>query len=325
MAMPRPSPRLAPVISTTGMSGHRGAISWKAPRAAKRREVEDGGRTDGGPDGGGGEARLRPRPSTVRRRRARRQARAANERRPTVTNDRPAARHSRPAVQKASVYSPVASGPIRRRARPARRPPGGSRRSSRTSRRCSRARTHPRSGARLAAPWRSSPDRRTRRTSPAPTSPRRACRAAPAATGHAASSSRAAGAGSRSDRSASPEAIVPAMSNSPIIASRRADRLDGMPTSWQAAMRCVPIRPLVLAPQMKKVAASSQNAGDRAPRARAASGASAGGVPVADAGGAVARQPEVLGPVAHEDRDDDEHHRRGWRRRARSPRASRAT
>ena len=46
-------------------------------------------------------------------------------------------------------------------------------------------------------------------------------------------------------------------------------------------MRCVPIRPLVLAPQTKKVAASSQNAGDRLPRASAASGASAGGVLVA--------------------------------------------
>ena len=34
-------------------------------------------------------------------------ARAANERRPTVTNDRPAPRHRRPAVQKAHVYSPV--------------------------------------------------------------------------------------------------------------------------------------------------------------------------------------------------------------------------
>ena len=46
----------------------------------------------------------------------------------------------------------------------------------------------------------------------------------------------------------------------PISASSCAERTAGMPTSWQAAMRCVPMRPLVLAPQTKKVPASTQNA-----------------------------------------------------------------
>ena len=73
------------------------------------------------------------------------------------------------------------------------------------------------------------------------------------------------------------------MSKIPISASSGADRTGGMPTSWHAAIRCVPISPLVLAPQMKKVPASTQKARVRTPRASARSGAIAFGGATGDA------------------------------------------
>src|SRR4051794_12076470 len=51
-----------------------------------------------------------------------------------------------------------------------------------------------------------------------------------------------------------------------MVASRPAATVVGMPWSLAAGMKCVPISPLVVIPQIAKLAASSQNAGTRAPR-----------------------------------------------------------
>ncbi len=56
-----------------------------------------------------------------------------------------------------------------------------------------------------------------------------------------------------------PDAMVPAMSNSPTSASSPAAVVFGMPWSCAAGMKCVPIRPFVVAPQIAKPPASSQN------------------------------------------------------------------
>src|SRR5437879_6154484 len=63
------------------------------------------------------------------------------------------------------------------------------------------------------------------------------------------------------------------MSNTPIRASMLAASTSGMPWSIEAGMRCVPTRPLVVAPQMKKLAASSQKVLLRAPVRRPSSAA----------------------------------------------------
>src|SRR5688572_12076105 len=62
------------------------------------------------------------------------------------------------------------------------------------------------------------------------------------------------------------------MSKMPIRASSCVDRIAEMPTSWHAAIKCVPMSPLVLAPQMKNVPARIQNAGVRDATAKASSG-----------------------------------------------------
>lgn len=56
-----------------------------------------------------------------------------------------------------------------------------------------------------------------------------------------------------------PEAMVPATSNTPMTASSEAAVVTGMPWSWAAGTKWVWIRPLVEAPQIAKVPASSQN------------------------------------------------------------------
>ena len=50
-----------------------------------------------------------------------------------------------------------------------------------------------------------------------------------------------------------------------MVASSPAATVVGMPWSLAAGMKCVPISPLVVIPQIAKLAASSQNAGTRAP------------------------------------------------------------
>ena len=50
-----------------------------------------------------------------------------------------------------------------------------------------------------------------------------------------------------------------------MVASSPAATVVGMPWSLAAGMKCVPIRPLVVIPQIAKLAASSQNAGTFAP------------------------------------------------------------
>ena len=51
----------------------------------------------------------------------------------------------------------------------------------------------------------------------------------------------------------------------PIAASKPAARTSGMPWSPHAGTKCVPIKPFVLAPQMKKLPDSSQKSRERAP------------------------------------------------------------
>ena len=63
-----------------------------------------------------------------------------------------------------------------------------------------------------------------------------------------------------------PDAVVPTRSNMPMTASRPAARTAGRPISPQKLIRCVPTRPLVVSPQMKKVANNSQKARVRAAR-----------------------------------------------------------
>jgi hypothetical protein len=72
--------------------------------------------------------------------------------------------------------------------------------------------------------------------------------------------------------------------NIPITASMEAAAVAAMPASEQAGIRCVPISPLVEAPQMKNVPASSQKS--RFPDASAkARNAVAIGLPVARGAG----------------------------------------
>lgn len=61
-----------------------------------------------------------------------------------------------------------------------------------------------------------------------------------------------------------PEAIVPTTSKIPMTASSDAAAVMGMPWSWEAGTKWVWIRPLVEAPQIAKVPASSQNGPVRA-------------------------------------------------------------
>ena len=50
-----------------------------------------------------------------------------------------------------------------------------------------------------------------------------------------------------------------------MVASRPAATVVGMPWSLAPGMKCVPINPFVVIPQIAKLAANSQNAGTRAP------------------------------------------------------------
>ena len=50
-----------------------------------------------------------------------------------------------------------------------------------------------------------------------------------------------------------------------MVASSPAATVVGMPWSLAAGMKCVPINPFVVIPQIAKLAASSQKAGTRAP------------------------------------------------------------
>lgn len=61
-----------------------------------------------------------------------------------------------------------------------------------------------------------------------------------------------------------PEKIVPMMSKIPMTASSEAAAVMGMPWSCAEGTKCVRIRPLVVAPQIAKVPASSQNGPVRA-------------------------------------------------------------
>lgn len=56
-----------------------------------------------------------------------------------------------------------------------------------------------------------------------------------------------------------PDAMVPAISKIPITASSEAAAVIGMPWSCAAGTKCVLTRPFVVAPQIAKVPASSQN------------------------------------------------------------------
>jgi hypothetical protein len=87
-----------------------------------------------------------------------------------------------------------------------------------------------------------------------------------------------------------PETVTPTMSKAPIAASSPAAWTSPIPWSCAAGIRWVPITPTVVAPQMKKVPASSQNARERAPTTRAPAVA-AKGLRGAATGGSTARPP----------------------------------
>lgn len=79
-----------------------------------------------------------------------------------------------------------------------------------------------------------------------------------------------------------PEAMVPTMSKSPTRASSPAAVVSAMPWSCAAGTKCVPTRPLVVAPQIANPPASSQKgrvraAAASAPSARVAAPPVAGG------------------------------------------------
>ena len=72
-----------------------------------------------------------------------------------------------------------------------------------------------------------------------------------------------------------------------MVASSPAATVVGMPWSLAAGMKCVPINPFVVMPQIAKLPASSQNAGTRAPiaarrtpRGKLAAGTTAGSAAV---------------------------------------------
>jgi len=94
-----------------------------------------------------------------------------------------------------------------------------------------------------------------------------------------------------SNRSESqPLPVVPIRSKIPITASRPAARTSGMPWSMHAGTRCVPTSPLVVAPQTKKLPASSQKSGlpalSRSTRSALASGCWREGTKAGMSGGA---------------------------------------
>ena len=70
-----------------------------------------------------------------------------------------------------------------------------------------------------------------------------------------------------------PDAIVPMTLQTPIAASMSAAPASEMPWSRQAGMKCVPMRPNVLAPHTKKLADRSQKSRDPTASPSAASGA----------------------------------------------------
>ncbi len=86
-----------------------------------------------------------------------------------------------------------------------------------------------------------------------------------------------------------PDAVVPMMSNTPMRASRLAAATGATPWSWAAGRKCVPMSPLVLAPQTKKLPASSQKV-PLCADSRSPAKATATGLPVAasDGGSSVA-------------------------------------
>src|SRR6058998_2535653 len=93
------------------------------------------------------------------------------------------------------------------------------------------------------------------------------------------------------------------MSSRPIEASKLAAMTSGMPCSIEAGIRCVPMRPLVLRPQMKKLPASNQKSRERSPSARPISGAAAAARGGRGVGGALGGSPNGRRPMS-----------RGWSR-----------
>ena len=78
---------------------------------------------------------------------------------------------------------------------------------------------------------------------------------------------------------------MPTKSNAPIIARAEAASTSGMPKSAQSEMKCVWINPLVLSPQIKKVANRIQNVEERAPSPNALKACAMAGRRAGGAGG----------------------------------------
>ena len=91
---------------------------------------------------------------------------------------------------------------------------------------------------------------------------------------------------------------VPTRSKTPIIASSPAAATSVSPWSTAAGIRCVPISPLVVAPQMKKLALNSQNVRDPEAYTRPSPIAVRNGFPFA-AGGAMSSSvaPNARTPI----------------------------
>ncbi|GAA3230114.1 hypothetical protein GCM10020256_43620 [Streptomyces thermocoprophilus] len=114
-----------------------------------------------------------------------------------------------------------------------------------------------------------------------------------------------------------PEAMVPTTSKTPMTASSEAAAVTGMPWSWAAGTKWVWMRPLVEAPQMAKVPASSQKgpvrtADSRTPTARRAAPGTGGGLGYEGAG-AVGGEAHVGGVVAEQQPDEGDDGERGER------------
>jgi hypothetical protein len=80
------------------------------------------------------------------------------------------------------------------------------------------------------------------------------------------------------------------MSKNPTVASKLAAVTSGIPWSIAAGIRCVPMRPLVEAPQMKKLPARSQKLPEPAP-SRSPCKLVAMGLEVVVGGGAISMEP----------------------------------
>ena len=93
------------------------------------------------------------------------------------------------------------------------------------------------------------------------------------------------------------------MSKTPIRASRLALVVSGMPWSWAAGMKCVPISPLVDQPQIQNVPIRIQKTRERAlsrsvPRAMAAAPRSGGAAGRASAATGSSSAPYAVRPTS---------------------------